>query len=173
MATSLRKTDAVNKAVLRYCLDLADHLGLQDLGDALAAEVGQIEARPPGLDGRATSWTDARRQQVGARISAAWAAKREAKGLSDTFYQYKFSDEKPVVIKGKEALATAAGLSPRTVANKLSQAPDGFVIRVGGQRIVFARDDEAKERLLTAAYRLSGNPDDLIELPSKKSRGRF
>lgn len=173
MSTSLRKTDAVNKAVLRFCFDLAERLGHKDLADALAAEVGQIEARPPGIDGRATSWTDERRQQVGERIAAAWAAKREAKGLSDTFYQYKYCDEKPIAIQGKTALAEASGLSPRTIANKLSQAPDGFIIRLGTQRIVFARDDEAKERLLTAAYRLSGNPDDLIELPSKKSRGRF
>lgn len=170
MSASIRKTDAINKAVLRFCFDLAARTGHQDLADALAAEVGQIEARPPGLDGRATSWTDDRRQQVGERISAAWAAKREAKGLSDTFYQYKFNDEKPVVIKGKAALAEAAGLSPRTVANKLSQAPDGFIIRLGAYKIVFARDDDAKDRLLQAAWRLSGSPDDLIELPSKKSR---
>lgn len=170
MSTSLRKTDAINKAVLRFCFDLAEHLGRKELADALAAEVGQIEARPPGLDGRATSWTDGRRQQVGERISAAWAAKREAKGLGDTFCQYKFKDEKPLVIKGKAALAEASGLSPRTIANKLSQAPNGFVVKLGPYKVVFARDDDAKDHLLQAAYLLSGNPDDLIELPSKKSR---
>lgn len=170
MSASIRKTDAVNRAILRFCLDLGEHLGRKDLADALAAEVGQIEARPLGIDGRTTSWTDERRQQVGERISAAWAAKREAKGLGDTFYQYKFSDEKPLAVHGKVGLAEASGLSPRTIANKLSQAPDGFIVRQGAYKVVFARDDDAKDRLLQAAYLLSGNPDDLVELPSKKSR---
>lgn len=173
MSLSLRKTDAVCKALLHFCLQLAEAVDRPDLGQELAATVGQLEARPPGIDGRATAWTEERRAQLGAKIASAWAAKR-AKGLASkqagTYHLYKFRDAPPEPLPTRKALADAVGLTLRAVATKLAASPDGFVTKTNGLRCVVARDEEALGRLCQARYLLSGNSDDLITLPTKTSR---
>lgn len=168
----VKKNEEMLKAMLAAVLDLCEATKQPKIAEDLLATLGQLEISAQ-VDGRAQAWDDERRQAFGAKIREAWAAKREAKGLADVFYKYEFCDAKPILLESREALSEVSGLAPKTITNKLSATSDGFIVKQGRTRIVFARDDEAKERLLTAAYRLSGNPDDLIELPSKKSRGRF
>jgi hypothetical protein len=165
----VKKNEEMLKALLAAVLDLCEATKQPKIAEDLLATLGQLEVASQ-VDGRAQAWDEERRQAFGAKIREAWASKRQTKGLADVFYQYEFCDAKPVVIEGREALAEASGLAPKTITNKLSATPDGFIVKQGRTLIIFARDEEAKDRLLQAAYLLSGNPDDLIELPSKKSR---
>ena len=165
----VKKNEEMLKAMLAAVLDLCEATKQPKIAEDLLATLGQLEVSVQ-VDGRARAWDDERRQAFGTKIREAWAAKRQVNGNPDVFLQYEFCDAKPVVIEGREALAKASGLAPKTITNKLSATPDGFIVKQGRQRIIFARDDDAKDRLLQAAYLLSGNPDDLIELPSKKSR---
>lgn len=161
-----------NQAIISAVLDICEHLGLETTTQNLLAELGRLELKTPS-DGRAAAWDSERREKFGAKIKQAWAAKREAKKseniYNDTFYAYKFSDVKPEAVVGRKQLAEYTDLALGTINNKLHKSPDGFTLRRGRLNLVFARNDEAKDRLCQAPYLLSGNSDDLIVLPSKKS----
>lgn len=167
MSVTLRKLEAkidlVASSLVEY-LESSKSASDHAKATTLIEKFGQISARPTSIDGRATAWDDERRKKFGERISQAWAAKREAKGMSDSFKRWQFHDAPPIVIGDTNALAKELGLSVKTVANKLHGSPDGLII-YGKNRApnVYARDEDALYRLLHSA-------EELIQLPSKKNK---
>lgn len=158
-------------ALSQTIFELCDRLGHNDLSEKLAQAFGEIDIKASGaLDGRATSWTDDRRKAVGERVAKAWEAKRQARGTEHKLYRYQFSDVKPELLDGLDAIAKRSSLTVRTIQNKLSTNSDGFIIREGRFQIFYARDDEALDRLRHAQFHLTHNSEDIVELPSKKNK---
>ena len=97
-----------------------------------------------------------------------WAKRRlEA---AETFYRYQFSDKPPTVLGSREELAAASGLALKTVTNKLCENADGFIMTEGRATIVYARNEDARDRLLQAPALATGDLERVIVLPSSKAK---
>lgn len=138
--------------------------------EKLFADLGRFESsvRTRGVvDGRANAWSEERRKEQGEKIAAAWAAKRAAKGESEAFYKFTYSDQPPEKLASLEAVAKDCGLSSRTLANKLSHFEAGFIIKVGRQQVAYVKNPDKLDYVLGHLAVENGDEDLRIVLPRK------
>jgi hypothetical protein len=178
----MSKTTDAKVTTLNYLFQrLAIASGHPDLAAECAQFMVELEAIDliEGKDGRATSWTEARKKKQGEKIKAAFAAKREAKGYLDVFLKVQYADVKPIELAGLDALAADTEYAIKTLQNKLSENPDGFsVYDVKSKTRIFysrASDPDAIDRLLYQEHlRLtdgkSTEGENTYVLPAKKNK---
>jgi hypothetical protein len=138
---------------------------LEDLGEI------DMKIRTRGLvDGRTQAWDEERKAKHGEAIAASWAAKREAKGITEVFYKFTHSDAPPIVLKNIEEVAKDCGLSKGTIQNKLVTTPAGIIFRKGRALCVYVRKVGDLETVLSAAAIESGDEDLRVVLPKKMAK---
>ena len=157
------RTETINLLVDAY-VDLAKKIGHPELGDELQIKIDRLNTK---ADGRA-NWSEERRQATAKRMAEYWAKKRVE--AAETFYRYQFSDKPPTVLGSREELAAASGLALKTVTNKLCENADGFIMTEGRATIVYARNEDARDRLLQAPALATGDLERAIVLPSSKAK---
>lgn len=104
-----------------------------------------------------------------AKEKAAWDA-------TYTISKYQYVDERPTVIYGAKAIAVSSGYSEAWVYRTLeSLETDGFVnterdARGVKRKVIYARNDDAMERLRHKEANETGDINLVIHLPSKHSK---